>query len=107
MQVIFLMEVILPFIDCVLKSAKSSSLKIKQKNMRTFHVQLQFKQWMLFKSLHCKQHMQYWLHLINLVTAQFKRNQKMIRVLLKKINISKQKTKKQKVVASAKKDANK
>ena len=51
--------------------------------------------------------MQYWLHLINLVTAQFKRNQKMIRVLLKKINISKQKTKKQKVVASAKKDANK
>ena len=31
----------------------------------------------------------------------------MIRVLLKKRNISKQKTRKQKVVASAKKDANK
>ena len=44
MQVILLMEVILPFIDCGLKSAKSSSLKVKQKNMRTFHVQLQFKQ---------------------------------------------------------------
>ena len=101
MQVILLMEVILPFIDCGLKSAKSSSLKVKQKNMRTFHVQLQF------KLLHCKQHMQYWLHVINLVAAQFKRNQKMIRVLLKKRNISKQKTRKQKVVASAKKDANK
>ena len=44
MQVILLMEVILPVIHCVLKSTKNSSLKIKQKDMRTFHVQLQFKQ---------------------------------------------------------------